>query len=159
MKLDKLNEKFKSGNIDFNETTVFDIDGTLSIVGDRLECLKGKDWDSFYDRCDEDKVNRPIAKVMFNMMGCFEDVVLVSGRRESTRKKTLAWLKKNSIGIHSDNLYLRKDGDKRRDSIVKIELVADFIDKIEMVFEDRSSMVEKWRSLGITCLQVAEGDF
>ena len=27
------------------------------------------------------------------------------------------------------------------------------------VFEDRASVVKMWRDLGITCLQVDEGDF
>jgi hypothetical protein len=33
------------------------------------------------------------------------------------------------------------------------------LDEIAFVLEDRNSMVKKWRELGLTCLQVAEGDF
>ena len=32
-------------------------------------------------------------------------------------------------------------------------------DVIQMVFEDRNSMVKKWREMGLTVAQVAEGDF
>jgi len=39
---------------------VFDIDGTLSIVGDRLKCLKEKDWDNFYARHDDGDIIKSI---------------------------------------------------------------------------------------------------
>lgn len=36
---------------------VVDIDGTIAKVGDRLKYLQQekKDWDSFYEHCDEDE--------------------------------------------------------------------------------------------------------
>ena len=34
----------------------------------------------------------------------------------------------------------------------------DFSD-VAFILEDRDSMVKKWRDLGLTCLQVAYGDF
>jgi len=30
---------------------------------------------------------------------------------------------------------------------------------VEGVFDDRKSVVQFWRSLGLTCFQVADGDF
>ena len=143
---------------------VFDIDGTLSIVGDRLECLKEKDWDSFYGRCGEDRVNEPIAKVCRNLE-YFNQIAYVTGRRESCRLDTIEWLIKNDLPYQPNNfakptlLLMRKDGDYRHDTIVKIELIKGFIGDIEMVFEDRNSMVKAWRDAGVTCLQVADGDF
>ena len=139
---------------------IFDLDGTLSIVGDRLKYLQGpkKDWDSFYEACGEDEVNFTIAKI-FRELRYGNLVNIVTGRRESTREKTLNWLNKNGMRIPSSYLHMRKDGDYRHDTIVKPELVKDFIGEIEMVFEDRASMVNKWRELGLTVLQVAEGDF
>lgn len=56
--------------------------------------------------------------------------------------------------------------DTRHDTVVKPELLEkafkeDRIDKSKVlcILEDRNSMVRKWRELGYTCLQVAEGDF
>lgn len=150
---------------------VFDLDGTLSIVGDRLKYLEGpkKDWDAFYEACGEDKVNEPIAKIYksildsywaTNFEGTVKDLpIIVTGRRESTRDATLLWLNMNNLNISSERLFMRKDGDLRQDTIVKPELVANFFNDIEMIFEDRNSMVKKWRELGLTCLQVAEGNF
>jgi uncharacterized HAD superfamily protein len=136
---------------------VFDIDGTLSLVGDRLKYLKDKDWDSFYEACGEDGVNSAIMDLATELNDAEHTIVCVTGRRESVRDKTLRWLSKH--GLFIDNLYMRKDGDYRHDTEVKLELVKDFIDDIDLVFEDRASMVQAWRDAGITCCQVAEGDF
>ncbi|WP_216080453.1 hypothetical protein, partial [Shigella flexneri] len=60
------------------------------------------------------------------------------------------------------NLSMRKDGDVREDSIVKLEMFNEHIrDKyyVDFVLDDRNQVVELWRSLGLTCLQVADGCF
>jgi len=143
--------------------TIFDLDGTLTIVGDRLKYLnrKPKDWDAFYEACGEDKPNEPVIAVFKAIYDwCGHDVKIVTGRRESTRWKTIEWLEDNTgIAFESDSLIMRPDDDHRHDTILKPEMVADFIPQIEMVFEDRDSMVKAWRELGITCCQVAEGNF
>jgi hypothetical protein len=33
------------------------------------------------------------------------------------------------------------------------------VDKVAMVFDDRNQVVDMWRSNGLTCFQVAKGDF
>ena len=138
---------------------VFDIDGTLSIVGDRLKYLKAKDWDSFYECCGEDKPNKDIVHLCRQLM-YFNEIVFVTGRRESVRGITLQWLQENvNPFIKDSQLYMRPNGDCRHDTIVKPELVRSFKKDIEMVYEDRDSMVKAWRDLGITTLQVAEGSF
>ena len=140
---------------------IFDMDGTLSIVGDRVKYLtqNPKDWNSFYEACDEDLPKTQIIKVLKALEKNGYGIKIVTGRRESTREKTLVWLKECGINIHTNDLHMRKDNDYRHDTTIKPELVKDFINAIEMVFEDRNSMVKKWRELGITCLQVADGDF
>jgi len=141
---------------------VFDLDGTLSIVGDRANELKKDppDWDRFYARCDEDLPNRPIMMLYRAFVWRNLDVRIVTGRRESERQKTIDWFASHGIWIRSStDIFMRPDGDHRHDTILKPELVAKFLGDIEVVFEDRNSMVKKWRELGITCCQVAEGDF
>jgi len=54
---------------------------------------------------------------------------------------------------------MRPNGDTRHDTIVKPELLAKAGIEPVLVFEDRNSMVEYWRSVGVCCCQVAEGDF
>lgn len=140
---------------------VFDIDGTLSIVGDRLKYLQETppNWDAFYDACGDDGINKHIRMLYKCLEMVGHEIRFVTGRRESCRKDTLEWMQKNYIECPPENLLMRADGDTRHDTQVKPDLVADFIDDIAVVFEDRNSMVKKWRELGITCCQVAEGDF
>lgn len=138
---------------------VFDLDGTLSIVGDRLKYLKENDWDSFYLACGEDSLNIPVSEIYRMVRISPYKIKIVTGRRESVRGVTYKWMHENGLGIYIDNLYMRKDGDKRHDTEVKPELIEPFKDRILMIFEDRASMVKKWREIGLVCFQVAEGDF
>jgi acid phosphatase class B len=141
---------------------IFDIDGTLSIVGDRIKYLnqEKKDWDSFYKACGEDKVNYQIVRLYVRLRDNSTDKVLcVTGRREEERQATLDWFKHYNIPLETGNLYMRANGDYRPDWQVKEELVAPFMHKIVMAFEDRKQVVDMWRRHGITCLQVADGNY
>jgi hypothetical protein len=56
----------------------------------------------------------------------------------------------------------RKSGDNRKDSVVKEEIFNEHIKPnfiVEFVLDDRNQVVEMWRKLGLTCLQVADGNF
>ena len=141
---------------------VFDIDGTLSITGDRLECIKKprRDWDEFYDRVSEDKPNMPIIRILWGLVHLRKyRFVYCTGRRESCRADTIKWLEDYGIHLQPEDLFMRKAHDYRPDTIVKPEQLKHLLPQIEMAFDDRASMVKKWRELGITCLDVAGGDF
>lgn len=140
---------------------VVDIDGTLTKVGARVDCLKSDppDWDSFYSRCGEDEPVMEIASLVRRLSMTYT-IILCSGRRESCRAATEAWMEKH--GVRFDLMLLRKDGDHRHDTIVKPLMLNDngiAYSKIAFILEDRNSMVKKWRELELICLQVAEGDF
>ena len=147
---------------------VVDIDGTISKVGDRIKYLeqKPKDWDAFYAACDEDKPILPIM-VLVNMFAKQYDIVFLTGRRESEREKTRAWIVKHMgfntyVNYQNVPILMRPNGDFRHDTEVKTEELMRCgypLEIIAYVLEDRNSMVAKWRQLGLTCLQVAEGDF
>lgn len=143
---------------------IVDIDGTISKVGDRLKYLQQepKDWDSFYDHCDEDEPIENILDLVFRLP---YKIIYCSGRRESCRQKTIFWLNRQHVD-YTRPILLRKDGDHRHDTEVKPELLDEYMklhnitkDDIAFILEDRTSMVKKWRELGYTCLQVADGDF
>ena len=152
---------------------VCDIDGTISKVGDRIKYLKQspKDWDAFYGACGEDEPNKAVLTLADSLaVGLQYSVILCSGRRESCRKDTVAWLYQYTEELRYVNefegLLLRKDGDFRSDTIVKKELLDNYLsengytkDDVAFILEDRSSVVKMWRDAGYTCLQVAEGDF
>ena len=128
-----------------------DIDGTLAHMIDRSPY----DW----GRVDTDEVDLTIK----NLLDVLKDkyfIILVSGRDEVCREKTEKWLRGNDITYGM--LLMRPEGDIRKDSIIKRELFETHIRpyyNVELVLDDRNQVVEMWRSLGLKCLQVAEGDF
>lgn len=150
---------------------IVDVDGTLTKVGDRIKYLQQepKNWDEFYEHCDEDK---PVESVCSLVNGLDWDYTLyfVTGRRESVKNKTIKWINEFVFGsltvigkgLISGRILMRKDGDFRHDTIVKPELLKEAsidLKDIAFVLEDRDSMVKKWREMGLTCLQVADGNF
>ena len=74
--------------------------------------------------------------------------------------ETKQWLEDNSIRY--DQLLMRGTGDNSPDIIVKKAIFDVYIKdnyNIEFVLDDRNQVVEMWRSLGLKCLQVQDGDF
>lgn len=148
----------------YSDIVLVDIDGTLTKVGDRLKHLNETpcNWDDFYERCDEDDPIQDIVDLVIGLSHMY-DIVFCTGRRESVREKTIEWLRYClPIIVSNDNLLMRKDDDHRHDTEIKPELLREAgieLDEVSLVLEDRNSMVKKWRDLGLTCLQVADGDF
>ena len=132
---------------------ICDIDGTISIMGDRGP------FD--YEKCHLDTLNEPIGKLV-RILGKEYLIIFVSGREETCRKQTWEFIKKH-FGDMPHHLYMRTAKDYRKDSIVKKEiyenLIKDHYD-IEFVIDDRNQVVDMWRKeLNLTCLQVNYGDF
>jgi hypothetical protein len=68
------------------------------------------------------------------------------------------WLEQQGVNYH--DLLLRKDRDRRSDTVVKREMLSGIDrDKILFVVEDRNRVVEMWRAEGLVCLQCAPGEF
>jgi len=69
------------------------------------------------------------------------------------------------LGFWEEILLMRPDGDYRPDAELKSELFDKLVDihgfdtKDTIIFDDRQSVVDMWRARGLTCFQVAEGDF
>ncbi len=84
-----------------------------------------------------------------------------SGRTEACRDNTETWLM-NNVTTHYAALHMRATGDMRKDAVVKQELfnthIRDHYD-VRYVIDDRNQVVAMWRELGLTVLQVADGDF
>jgi hypothetical protein len=140
---------------------ICDVDGTIANIDHRKHYLeqKPKNWDAFYEACDGDLPKDEICQ----LLNCMEEagyvVIYVSGRRESTRGKTKRWIDRH--GFPPGDLLMRAEGDFRSDVIVKREIYERELKQhfVLFVLDDRSSVVAMWRDLGLTCLQVAPGDF
>lgn len=128
-----------------------DIDGTLAIKGARSPF----EW----ARVGEDTVNRAVEDLLFT----YErqaDVILLSGRDSVCRKETEEWLVENDITY--EKLYMRPEGDKRPDWVVKRELFDAHVRgkyRVIFVLDDRNQVVRLWRNMGLPCFQVNDGYF
>lgn len=142
------------------EIVIFDIDGTLADVSERLHHIKKKpkDWDAFFSGIPQDKAIRSMVRLCNILYASGIKILLCTGRREKDRADTVKWLEQQGVNYHE--LILRPDGDRRSDVIVKREMLAG-LDKSKILFvvEDRSGVVEMWRSEGLVCLQCAPGEF
>ncbi|RPI89622.1 MAG: polynucleotide kinase [Chloroflexi bacterium] len=142
------------------EIVIFDIDGTLADVSERIHHVKKKprDWNAFFAGMAQDKAIHSMVRLCNVLHASGIRIILCSGRSEEHRDETVKWLSEKGVRYH--DLLLRKDQDRRSDTVVKREMLA-AIDKslILFVVEDRSRVVEMWRSEGLVCLQCAPGEF
>lgn len=138
-------------NKNLRTAIICDIDGTIAHMTDRSPY----DWSRVY----QDEVD-PIIRKLLDTIKYKYFIILTSGRDEICREETNKWLRENDVPYGM--LLMRPEGDIRKDSIVKRELFEKYIRpyyNIEFVLDDRNQVVDMWRSLGLKCLQVAEGDF
>lgn len=142
------------------ELVIFDIDGTLADISERIHHVrkKPKNWNAFNEGMAQDKAIRSMVRLCNILYATGVRIVLCSGRNEKNRPETVEWLDKQGVNYH--DLLLRKDEDFRSDIVIKREILRD-MDKSKILFvvEDRSRVVEMWRSEGLTCLQCAPGEF
>lgn len=131
---------------------IVDIDGTVALMGDRGP------YD--LDRVGDDEPNHAVIEAVRAAYHEGYAVVFCSGREDSCRDATEQWLDKH-VRVPGP-LFMRAAGDKRRDSIVKRELFDAHIREqydVRWVYDDRRQVVTMWRDLGLTVMQVADGDF
>lgn len=147
---------------DTRKIVLVDIDGTMSLIGDRLKYIQKqpKDWQAFFDACSEDEVNWPIARLV-RLLSLTRRIIFCTARSEDHREETCAWLR-DKAHFPFPVVLMRPSGDNRPDVIVKPEQVDQAgikLDDVYLVIEDRTRLAKKWRELGFTCLQVDDGEF
>lgn len=147
-------------NPELHDCVICDLDGTLAL----FKFPDGTQTRSPYDasRCYEtDKINLAVYNVITLYADMNVPIILLSGRDSKYREETIQFLEKNDVEYNG--LFMRKEGDQRKDSIVKRELWEENIKgkyNVHLVLDDRDQMIELWRNeLGFTTFQVANGDF
>ena len=150
---------------------------------------KKKDFDSFNAAMDADTPNAPIVELLHMCLGRWDSqVIFCTGRMEQFREVTRnflldkcevqgylslvaeddRWEYKYRKMVEDDiDVVLMMRPDKRRhdpDSEIKQDMLNEIlkiVDKKNITFavDDRQRVVDMWRANGITCLQVAEGNF
>jgi hypothetical protein len=138
---------------------VFDLDGTLALTHHRDHFIRGrrKDWRSFFAACVNDQPNEPVMEIFRALKLQDFRLEIWSGRSDEVYSETLIWLAKHDIA--PDKLRMRKRGDFTPDQILKESWLKESDEKPLAIFDDRDKVVAMWRRHGITCLQVAEGNF
>ena len=143
-----------------DEIVIFDIDGTMADVSERIHHVrkKPKNWPAFFRGMAQDKAIHSMVRLCNILYDSGIQIILCSGRSEEHRDETVRWMAQQGVRYHK--LILRENSDRRSDTEVKREMLAQ-IDKSKILFvvEDRSRVVEMWRSEGLVCLQCAPGEF
>lgn len=133
---------------------ICDLDGTLAIIGNR----------SPFDakNCHRDLPNTPVVETLslFHKQGY--EILFVSGRHDTYKTQTEEFIKKHLPDLKY-SLYMRKEGDDRKDFFIKKEIFLEHIYKkfhVSLVLDDRDQVVALWRRLfNLPTFQVDYGNF
>ena len=141
---------------------IFDIDGTLMDISHRKKYVtqRPKDWSKFREETSNDTPNQDVFAIAKALQKAGHNILIASGRNKSQRAVTLKQLMKEKLVFRA--LELRSDTDYRPDTEVKSGMLDKFRKQgfnPELVFDDRSSVVDMWRQRGLRAVQVAPGDF
>lgn len=151
------------------KNVIFDLDGTLALIDDRRKISTKPDgkmnWDVFFDpkNIDLDQPNDAVIKMAQTLKDAGNRIVILSGRSKATKDATKAWL--NKFNVPFDVLKMRPTSNEFKfmpdDKLKQMWLDSLFTDKndIVCVFDDRQKVVDMWRNNGLTCMQVAPGNF
>ena len=140
---------------------IFDLDGTLADTSHRDHLAREGKWDEYYAACVRDMPIPATVDTFINLKRAGAEIYIFTGRSEQVRKQTETWLFLNNL--HPDLLMMRPEKNFKKDFILKAEWYDRLppLDKEDLiaVFEDRQQAVDMWRAKGITCYQVAPGNF
>lgn len=137
---------------------IFDIDGTLSDSKERfaehapINGDKVIDWDAFHSHAQDDKFFSKIVAVLWSLKADGYDIIFVTGRNEKFREMTLEKLSDElNYDVDSSDLYMRADGDHRKNSEVKKDLYYEIRDN----YNDSYYTAEVYDD-DIQCLEAAD---
>lgn len=142
---------------------ICDIDGTLADCEHRQHWVRDgkKDWKSFFAEMDKDTPRTEIVDMVMEYEGTGCQIMLVSGRPDTHREVTEAWLEKVFKGYSPyRGLFMRRGNDSRPDDIVKQEIYDKFFkDKypVDLVIDDRPSVIRMWKANGLNVQDVGDG--
>jgi len=148
---------------------IFDIDGTIALIEHRRHFLEREcknKWRDFYAACDKDLPNDPVIKTMERLRQSGAEIWFFSGRSSEVREKTVSWIAENTSFMSFDLdaiLVMRDEGDYTADDTLKRSWYENMLtedkSRLVAVFDDRDRVVKMWRDVGVTCFQVADGEF
>jgi predicted kinase len=131
-----------------------DIDGSVAKMQDRGPFERSK---VSLDKPRQHVID--LVTLLSNHWGC--GIIFLSGRDSVCREQTQQWLENNmpmSVVRKGFELIMRKEGDSRRDSIVKEEFFWQIVkdNYVNLVVDDRNQVIRMWHDLGLTVINVQE---
>lgn len=140
------------------KAAIFDMDGTLCDVSSIRYHVNPNDpkftGKKRFDRFHADAINCPPNQ---QALGLYQGaktkgwaVLIVTARKSFWAMHTLMWLRENSI--EHDALYMRKNLDNRKDTIVKREILEEIrVDGYEpvMAVDDNPAVIQVWHEAHI----------
>ena len=146
---------------------VSDLDGTISFADHREHYIAGdnKNWKEFYKAASMDEPNLPVIRLLQALKQANNGntrIEIWSGRSDEVEKETIEWLAIHDVPY--DLLLMRPQNDYRQDYKLKQKWFEQSMRDAKrgipnIVLDDRQQAVDMWRSLNVTCFQVAYGDF
>jgi hypothetical protein len=142
-----------------HKAIICDLDGCLA------DNTKRKNGVYDASNCDvEDTVVIPVAVTVRALALSVYYIVFCSGREDKYREPTVRFIDNCFPWMNGDYaLFMRQTKDQRKDYIVKRKIYEEQIAHrfdVLLVLDDRASVVKDcWRAFGLTCFQVAEGNF
>lgn len=142
-----IGRKCYTPNESLTKAIIVDIDGTIALRHNRSPF----EWDKVCQDQPRKFIIDLIKSYWKSKLQCH--IIFVSGRDSICRHETTEWIQDNmGLMYQSIELYMRKEGDQRKDTIVKEEIFWDNIAdhyNVLSVFDDRPCVVEMWYDIGI----------
>ena len=139
---------------------IIDIDNTLSLSDKRFRLAKkenGKiDWDIAHspENMILDEPNHAMVHLTNKYKKDGFEVVILTGRPESTEDVTINWLNKHDIQY--DKLYMRSKEDYSIKAVEYKKKIyqTEIIDDVFCAYDDDEDIIQLWNSLNITAFKV-----
>lgn len=150
------------------KAVVIDLDGTLCNTDHRQHHVDGRDYQKkdfikFYEKMSDDTPHEWCVNLLHLYRQAHYAILFVSGRPEEYREKTEEWISRHvALPVSAYQLWMRPTDDYTDDRDIKEGIYRKHIEPyydVEVVIDDRRKVVERWRQIGLTCLQCAPGDF
>jgi hypothetical protein len=146
---------------------IADLDGTIALIEHRRhwldadrhpELASDERWRAFFADCPNDLPNIPVINTLWALRWSWYEIHIFSGRSDEVRKETVDWL--SDFQVPYCHLRMRPAGDFTPDEELKRQWIQEYdLEQVMCVFDDRQKVVDMWRQLGLTCFQVAPGEF
>ena len=137
-----------------------DIDHTVSNSFWRDDMIGGEGgWDAYHAASAQDEPIHDMVAMVNAMYGSGKTIIGITARPEKWRLLTMEWLVK--VYVSMDEILMRPDDAYHPAPEIKVALAlerfdneSNLKDQVALVIDDREDVIEAFRALGVTAIQV-----